>query len=176
MTNEEIKQCIYEYGDDIYRFCCYLTNNKSSADDLYQETFLKAIEIRDKIRVKDNTKNYLISISLNLWKNHIKKNNRRKEIAPLIYDEDYISAIPDSQIEISETVITVELCKLVRNAIERLPEKQRIVTLLYYSEELSIREIGQMLHLPKGTVLSRLAKARSIIKKEMEDAGYGKTD
>ena len=45
MTIEEIEQSIASYGEDVFRFCCYLTGNRSSAEDLYQDTFLKAMEI-----------------------------------------------------------------------------------------------------------------------------------
>ena len=65
-----------------------------------------------------------------------------------------------------------EILNDVRLAINNLKDKQRIVVILYYCEDFTTEEIGRMLHIPKGTVLSRLAKARKIIKKEMEMKGY----
>ena len=44
MTDLELEQCIAEYGADIYSFCCCLTGSRQEADDLYQETFLRAVE------------------------------------------------------------------------------------------------------------------------------------
>ena len=56
MTIEEIEQSIASYGEDVFRFCCYLTGNRSSAEDLYQDTFLKAVELNEKI---DDAKNQI---------------------------------------------------------------------------------------------------------------------
>ncbi len=69
MTKRELEMCIDEYGKDIYSFCKRLTNNKLEADDLYQDTFLKAVQCRDKIEYGSNPKSYLLSIALRLWKN-----------------------------------------------------------------------------------------------------------
>ncbi len=49
MTKQELEMCIDEYGKDIYSFCKHLTNNPLEADDLYQDTFLMAIELKEKI-------------------------------------------------------------------------------------------------------------------------------
>ena len=58
---------------------------------------------------------------------------------------------------------------LIRNAVNRLPERLRIVVLLFYMEDLSTAQIAAAMHLPQGTVLSRLHRARKLLKKELED-------
>ena len=68
MEKQQLEKYIEEYGRDIYLFCKRLTGNKSTADDLYQETFLKLWEL-DNVNDAENPKSYLLGIAANLWKN-----------------------------------------------------------------------------------------------------------
>ena len=172
MTTEEIEHIVYDYGGDIYRFCRYLTSNNDMADELYQETFLKATELSKKLNRSENVKSFLMGIAANIWKNHVKKNARRNEILPQVDYEENIKNVQDSKGDILDAFVENEVLNNVRYAIDNLSEKQRVVVILHYCEELTTEEISKILHIPKGTVLSRLAKARKIIKKEMEMKGY----
>ena len=172
MTTEEIEKIIYEYGNDIYRFCYYLTTSRDMADELYQETFLKTVQLSNKLNKSENIKSFLMGIAANIWKNQVRKNVRRKAILPETdYDENVVK-VQDNNASILEAYVESELISELRFAIDNLPYKQRIVVILHYCEEVSTEEIGRILHIPKGTVLSRLAKARKNLKKEMEMKGY----
>ncbi len=81
MTKEKLSQRLYSCGDDIYGFCMYLTGNRANADDLYQDTFLTALEKADRISFNDNPKSYLMGMALRLRKNHECKDARRMRIA-----------------------------------------------------------------------------------------------
>ena len=172
MTTEEIEHIVYDYGEDIYRFCRYLTSDSDMADELYQETFLKATELSKKLRKSENIKSFLMGIAANIWKNYIKKNARRNEILPQGDYEENINNVRDNNKDILDAFVENEALSDVRLAISNLPEKQRVVVILHYCEDFKTEEISKILHIPKGTVLSRLAKARKIIKKEMEMKGY----
>lgn len=78
MTIEEIEQSIASYGEDVFRFCCYLTGNRSSAEDLYQDTFLKAMEITRPVE-PDMAGKFLAGVAANLWKNQWRKEKRRQK-------------------------------------------------------------------------------------------------
>ena len=86
--------------------------------------------------------------------------------------EENIKNVQDNKGDILDVYVENEILNNVRYAIDDLPEKQRIVVILHYCEEFTTEEISKILHIPKGMVLSRLAKARKIIKKEMEMKGY----
>ena len=73
MTGQEFEVCIAEYGKDIYSFCRQLTNSRAEADDLYQDTFLTAVELREQINCGQNSKCYVLSIALRLWQNKRRK-------------------------------------------------------------------------------------------------------
>ena len=78
----------------------------------------------------------------------------------------------DDAQSLEEEIAEAELKQTVRRMAEELPEKYRLVMYLYYSREQRIEEIASALHIPKGTVKSRLHKARSIIRDRMEAEGY----
>ena len=73
MTIQELEQFIATYGTDIYSFCVYLTGNRPEAEELYQDTFLKTLELLDKIQKDGNPKSYLLSVAIRIWKNRNRK-------------------------------------------------------------------------------------------------------
>ncbi len=81
MDVRQLEQCIQEYGKDIYAFCSQLTRNRQEAEELYQDTFLKAMELVKQIDSKKNPKSYLASIALRIWKNQRRKYAWRSRIA-----------------------------------------------------------------------------------------------
>lgn len=176
MTIEEIEECIIEYGNDIYRFCRHLTCNKDLADDLYQECFLVAMQKNDSSTI-NNKKNYILSIAANLWRNEWRKQKRRQEIAfPTEYDGEIISdeniSVSTQSTDIQESYIDKETKKLLIKIVSKLPDKYRIVVSMHYGEDMSTTDIAKALHISKGTVTSRLYRARKIIKDSMEEYGY----
>ena len=164
MTKHELEWCISEFGKDIYSFCKYLTQNLSEADELYQDTFLMAVELMEKIDYDNNPKNYLLSIAVRIWKNKKRKfawRNRIAKLQPLIEekeDDSRESAEPTPE----EVVISKEETELVRQAVASLSDKLRPVVLLFYMEELSVLQIAAVMKIPEGTVLSRLHQARKM--------------
>lgn len=167
MTIKELESCIEVYGKDIYTFCLHLARDQELANDLYQDTFLTAVEVLDRIDSKENWKSYLLSISIRIWKNTKRKWAWRNRIAPTMKLED------DSNVnfayEEQDNVLEHEKSELLRSAIEHLPEKYKLVILLYYMEELPQEEIAKILHIPTGTVKSRLYTARQLLKSELEE-------
>lgn len=177
MNSEQIAICINEYGDDIYRFCCFLTGSRDLADELYQESFLKAIEKGTDVNGLE-AKNFLIGIAVNLWKNMWRKEKRRQKIiVPVEFNGDYMSEpiIENSTPYVQnplDSYISNEMTDMVSKVVNELPDKYRIVVLMYYSVDMTTQEIADELHISKGTVTSRLKRARDRIKKSMEDSGY----
>lgn len=168
MTIQELEQCIALYGKDIYSFCRHLTKNQEDADELYQDTFLEAIKKLKDIRYQDNPKSYLLSIALRLWKNRIRKMAWRNRIAPRVSDEELTETLKVEEDSLSRMMWDEEK-KMLWKAIDKLPDSMRIPVLLYYMEELSVSQIGNLLSLPQGTIKSRLYHARKQLEKELED-------
>ena len=73
MTYEDLHDVVLLHGKSIYSFCRHLTENAADADDLYQETFLKAAELCHKINKSQNPRAFLIRISAGIWRNSLRK-------------------------------------------------------------------------------------------------------
>lgn len=81
MNKEQLNECIMLYGKEVFSFCRQIAVSHEEAEDLYQDTFLKAMELSEKIKYEENPKSYLISIALRLWKNKKRKFAWRDRIA-----------------------------------------------------------------------------------------------
>ena len=164
----QLEQCIRDYGKEIYSFCLHLTGSVQEAEDLYQDTFLKAMELITSIDYEKNPKSFLLSIALRLWKNKKRKYAWRMRIAgteSLV--EEAVENLEGEQYP-EEEIICKETHEMVRNAVARLEEKYRIPVYLHYTAQLSVDEIARVLKIPQGTVKTRLYKARKLLKEELE--------
>ncbi|MEE1015492.1 MAG: RNA polymerase sigma factor [Lachnospiraceae bacterium] len=149
-------------------FCCHLTGNVQEAEELYQDTFLKAVELMKNINYENNPKSFLISIALRLWKNKKRKYAWRMRIAgteSLI--EETVENLEAENCPVEE-MIQKEIQRQVRKAVAGLEEKYRIPVYLFYTVQMSVAEISKTLKIPEGTVKTRLYKARKLLKEKLE--------
>ncbi len=170
MTKQELEVCIQTYGRDIYSFCRQLTGSRQEADELYQDTLLTAVEKLERIDGRRNPKSYLLSVAIRLWRNRRRKfawRRRIAEVLPAGEKGDVWDREADA-FSLEEQILAQEKKTAVRLAVSRLPEHLRLVTLLYYMEELSTAQIAGLLRIPKGTVSSRLYQARKRLRRELE--------
>jgi len=164
---QNMELLVQEHGRVIFGLCRKLTPNYQDAEDLYQQTFLTALG--KEIRREENPRAFLAKICVSLWKNELRKRSRRSRIAPLSDTEpgDH-PGICDLSADAEER----EQLAVLRACVSRLEERQRLPVLLYYAMELPLTEIAGILHIPEGTVKSRLAAARRKLREEMEGCGY----
>lgn len=175
MSPKDISKLVDDYGTYIYGFCRKLTTNKEDADDLYQQTFLRALEMCTKIDENMNPKSLLVSISIKQWQNVVSKKSRHQKILPMEQNcsSEYLENVSSGHVledEVEKKVVLNEVTRI----ITCLPEKFRIPMIMFYNAELAVKEIAAVLKLPEGTVKSRLSKARSLVKKGLEEKGYEK--
>ena len=170
IPNDLFAALMAAHGDAVYKFCRSLTYSKEDADDLFQETFLSAFARLPKISASNDPKGFLFSIALYLWKSWKRKYARRERIAPAAPLDETIPC--DRGVE--DVYMAQEEIRMVRELVDALPEKFKIPIVLYYTVELRVPEIANILKLPVGTVKSRLFKARKIIEKGLIAVGYEK--
>lgn len=165
-----LQQLVKDYGSLLYSFCYQLTGTQQESEELYQETFLKAVELHERIDLERNPKGFLIAIAARLWKNRKRKYAWRQRIAPKEHIEDEILLIRslDAVDNPEEMALREEQRQMVCQAVSALSDKLKVPLYMYYTAELSVAEIAEMLHIPQGTVKSRLHKARNQLKKELE--------
>ena len=169
LTVCELEECIREHQPALYSLCLHLSGAREQADELYQDTFLVAMERIEQLYNNENAnpKSYLLSVAVRLWKNRRRKAAWRNRIAPeQSFDALWAQA---GAVDSTETkVLREEQLRQVRDAVSALPEKYRVVVLLFYMEELSVEELARVLHIPAGTVKSRLYQARKLLKNRLE--------
>ena len=126
MNAREIERCMDEFGTDIYRFCRKLCGDKADAEDLYQQTFLKALETEWTLDWEKNPKALFFSLAHNLWKSDRRKQARRNTIAPCSNFDDETETLLHSEERIEEGYLQKELITKVRQIIQTLPEKFQV--------------------------------------------------
>ncbi len=177
MHMSDLENCIELYGRDIYSFCCCLARSREEADELYQDTFLTAAQITVRLNAGGNPKSALLSVAANLWRNRCRKLSLRQRITGPVASLELIretDSFPGSE-PVSgapgplDTVIACEEAQTVRQAVARLPDRYRVPVLLFYMEDLTVPEIAAALHIPQGTVKSRLHKAKKLLAQDLKE-------
>lgn len=144
------------YSDMVYRLAYARTKNRQDAEDITQEVFLKYIRSNQEFEDEEHRKAWLLKVTA----------NTSKSILTSAWARHY--AQMDLE-EIPEKTAGIEEKSEVFYAVQRLPEKYRIVIQLYYYEELSIREISEVLSKKESTVKSLLRRGRERVKKMLEE-------
>jgi RNA polymerase sigma-70 factor, ECF subfamily len=147
--------------DGLFGYAMVLTRNPTEAADLVQETYVRALKAQESLRHGSNVKSWMFTILRNIWLNQLRHKHRAPEIVELEAHQGTAGkAIKTSNDPHAQYVTKMEQ-KEVRNAIQQLPAQFREIIILREYEELSYQEIAAMLECPTGTVMSRLARARS---------------
>ena len=135
----DVEQLVEQYGDSLYRYCRSITYTLEDAEDLYQQTFLKAFELHKRISLNKNPKAWLMSVATNIWRNHKSSYARHERIAPTISSEEEGVQIEDirSENNVLEQMIKEEEIAQLKKCVDCLPDKQKQVILLFYAGELS---------------------------------------
>jgi RNA polymerase sigma-70 factor (ECF subfamily) len=149
-----------EHLDGLFSYALVLTRNHAEAEDLVQETYVRAIQAVSRLRTDSNIKGWLFTILRNIWLNQL----RRRRNGPQFVDLDaeagdatnLAAAIKNSH---DQYVSKLEK-EQVQIAIKKLPLGFREIIVLREYEDLSYQEIAAVLGCPAGTVMSRLARAR----------------
>lgn len=168
MQRDEIEALVDECGGKLYGFCKKLAGIE--ADDLYQETFVKLTETIHKVDANKNPSSYLFSVAIYIWKSKRRKWARRQSLAPTLDMDD--AAMQADSADLESDFVSKEIRLMVNNEVSKLHDKYRIPVYLFYTSGMTMEEIAAVMHIPVGTVKSRLHKARKLLKQRLEAAGY----
>jgi RNA polymerase sigma factor (sigma-70 family) len=149
--------------DSLYNFARWLVHNANDAEDLVQETYLKALRSFATFQRGTNFRAWIFQILRNTFLSSCSKLERRVTVA-MDLEEDS-PALPETRVTPESLLIERSGCDAVRCAIEQLPVILSEVILLCDVEDASYREIAEILSIPIGTVMSRLARARKAVRK-----------
>lgn len=153
-NKEQFVQQIRQYMDMIFRLAFNCLKSQADADDVTQTVLLRLYETEKVFDNEDYLKHWLVRVTLNECKKHWRSPwNRTEEY------ENYVSTLVFDEPQYSDLF----------EAIMGLDTKYRIVIYLYYYEGYSIEEIAGLLRLPRGTVGTRLKRAREQLKQKLSE-------
>jgi RNA polymerase sigma-70 factor (ECF subfamily) len=144
--------------DGLFRYAITLSHDRTTAEDLVQETYLRALPAVRKLKPNSNVKSWLFTILRNIWLNQL-RGRRVTQSTDDAQGENYEPQQPIEQGPHQSYVSAMEQQR-VRDAIAQLPVHFREIILLREFEELPYEDIAGVLNCPIGTVMSRLARAR----------------
>jgi RNA polymerase sigma-70 factor (ECF subfamily) len=169
MNEEEL---VRQYGDMVYNLALRLTQNRAEAEDLAQESLIKAVSAWSSFRGEADPGTWLYRITVNTWKNMVRakskwrflrffSKNHEEQVATEPEDVPGPDLTPEAEAESREKKRGIE------RAMQKLSPEERAVLVLRELDGRSYEEIRKSLDIPLGTVKSRLARARDILAEEL---------
>lgn len=163
------------YKDDLYNLCFRLTFNHYDADDLFQQTWIKATKNASRFENKA-FKSWLFKICVNQYRDNYRQISRRKKLMKDDFAttsaKDYVMMVSGSGESVEEQVEKKHIQALLISNIDKLPEKHKVPIILYYYQQMKYAEIASILKVPEGTVKSRINTAKKKLKSVMEGELY----
>lgn len=154
--------------DSLYNFASWLEHNKSNAEDLVQETYLKALRNFASFQPGTNFRAWMFRILKNTFLSSCSILERRMDDAMESEEDGHQLAVAT---ETPETILMNRVdSQLLQRAIDDLPVRYRETLLLCEVEEMSYQEIADVLSIPIGTVMSRLSRARKAVRESILSA------
>jgi len=157
--------------DSLYNFARWLVQNSNDAEDLVQESYLKALRSFASFQPGTNFRAWMFQILRNTFLSSRSTLDRRMTVA--VDPEEDFPVMPATAATPESLLIERFSNDAVRCAIEQLPVIFREVILLCDVEDASYREIAEILSIPMGTVMSRLARARKAVRDSLRNTAGG---
>lgn len=158
-----LRQLIRAVQPKLEKTIYYTTRNRSVVKDISQECWYTIIPNLKKLEIKISFESYVMAIARRKSIDWIRTRQRQRKKSETARSELTVSSVDDQH----ESDSLPDKMKLVRVQIEQLPDSQKIVLKLFYLENLSLKEISDILAISEGTVKSRLFTARESIKKNV---------
>ena len=152
-----IAQLVEMYASMIYRIAYTRMQNVADAEDITQEVLLKYMKAGKIFRDEEHQKMWLIRVTVNTIKSSLTSAWRRHTVA--------LDDVTEPSYEASELPV-------LKEKVEKLPERYRLPMFLYYYEELSVKEIAHVTKSTEGTVKSLLSRGRKMLRDELKEDGY----
>ncbi len=162
MSDDEFTEAVRKYSDTVFKVCYSFCKNRSDAEDIMQNVFIKLYGYEEKFKNPEHVKHWLIRVAITECNDYF-SSSWRKRVTCSINDERFEDE--GLSFEIPEQS---ELFYAVRS----LPPKYRVVVHLYNYEDYSVSEIAEMLGIRESSVQTQLMRARNKLKIKLSEADY----
>ncbi len=152
----DVEEALQAYGDMVYRLALVQMKNRSEAEDVFQEVFLRLVRYRERICGEEHLKPWLIRVTINCCRKQFDNAYRKRTVhteQEMASEETYEMELPGSP---------------VYDAVTSLPEDYRSVVHLFYYEQYSVREISEIMDISESAVKTRLSRARGMLKEKLK--------
>lgn len=160
MRADSLRESIERYSNMVYRLAFSMMKNKYDADDIHQEVFVQYINHYPKLENEEHKKAWLIRVTINTCKNWWKSAWQRKVCG--MFEGHAVSTQDEAVLQWEQRYPIIE-------EVQKLPQKYRLIIHLFYYEEMSIKEIAELLKLKESNVRARLTRARQKLKDVLKE-------
>ncbi|MGL4345224.1 MAG: RNA polymerase sigma factor [Cellulosilyticaceae bacterium] len=165
-----VDDLIYQHKDQLYRLCLYLERQTFYAEELFQETWVKALEKLDTYDADQAFYPWLSKIAVNLYRDRLRRVKR--EIRTILWaGESSGYDCEDHKVNLEKDIVRQEQNSQLRACIGKLEDKYKLPLVLVYQEGLSYKEISQVLDIKESTIKSRIYDGKQKLKKLLEKEG-----
>lgn len=155
------RQLVEEYGNKLLKTCYLILRNREEAEDVVQETFIRVFSKIDTFKEKSGLYTWIYAIALNLSRDKMRVRQDMLELKDELIGNNDLEAQVEMNID----------KELLRKEIFEMNSLYREVLVLFYFEELSIKEISNLLNEREGTIKSKLFRGRNILKESLLKGG-----
>ena len=170
MEESKYSQMVQTYSDMVYRIAFNYMKNQEDAEDVYQNVFMKLLS-KKHFADMEHAKRWLIRVTVNechsVYRSPWKRRRQECEDVNTLLEEQ------ETQQYWHDGNMQTESLEEVTEMLRCLPEKYGIALYLYYYEEYSTKEIGEILHRNESTVRTHLMRGKETLRKKMEERGIG---
>lgn len=152
---QTVEELAERYRDNLFAVAFHVCKNAADADDIVQETFLQYYVAKKEFDSEAHIRVWLIRVTVNKAKN-VNRSFWRQHKVPL---EEYMESL----------VFETQKEETLFETVMKLPQKYRIIIHLYYYEDYSVREIGEILSLKESNVKVRLSRGRKLLKEALKE-------
>jgi RNA polymerase sigma-70 factor (ECF subfamily) len=174
-------QLYSRWNQPLYRYLVHLIGNTALAEDLYQDTWVNAIERIDQLRTQDCFGPWIFRIARNLAFNQMRKSRRRGQVWILSNlkiekdveeAEDLVFREPDRKPGPQNLAIQGQQREILQEAIDQLDLQSQEMLQLRYFEQMTLAEVAEILNVPIGTVCTKVHRSLRKIRVHLEQKGY----
>ncbi len=163
------------YKNELFNLCFRLTFNQHDAEDLFQQTWVKATKNAAKYE-HQSFKPWLLKICINQYRDnyrqYVKRKNHVKDDFESTSVKEYVLMAAGSTDSVEEQYERKHIQALIIANIDKLPQPQKVPMVLYYYQQMKYSEIAGVLGVPEGTIKSRINTAKKKLKSVLESELY----
>lgn len=171
-----------EWSDSVYRYLVHFVGSPSVAEDLFQETWMRALERQGQLKAEERFGPWILRIARNQALNYQRRSRNKLQVWILSNlvsreeskGEDLVARSPGKDPTPRENAVRTQQREILQEAMGELePTTQEMLQLRYF-EELTLSEVAEVLDVPLGTVCSRIHRALKAIRERLKSRGFSK--